>query len=168
MTTRLTVPVLILLIAGLTGSCGFKLRGQVNLPPALAVTYIQTNGPIRFSEVGQALQQALQASNVKITTDPAAATATVAILSEDVLRRTTATNPTGDVREYELSYRVVYSVTQTDGTTLIGNESLSVTQNLLYPQAQILGQAAGEEIMVRSMASDLSWSIIRRLEAIAS
>jgi LPS-assembly lipoprotein len=165
---RLTVSPVFLLVAILMNSCGFQLRGQVNLPPALAVTYIKTNGPIATSEVGQALQQALEANKARITADPAAATGTITLLSEEVLRRTTATNPTGDVREYQLTYRVVYTVTKADGTDLIANESLSVSQNLLYPQAQILGQAAGEDIMLRSMASDISWSIIRRLEAIAS
>jgi len=152
----------------LTG-CGFKLRGQATLPPELASVYINTNRPPEAppTELARTLRQVLEANRVKVTTDPQTATATVAILGEDIRRRTIATDATGQAREYTLTYFMDYTVTRPDGSALIPRDRLSISRNLLYPEVQVLGLEEGDELVLDSIRSDLSWAIVRRLEALA-
>lgn len=165
----LRVGILLAALALLLAGCGFKLRGQATLPPELASVYINTNRPPEAppTELARTLRQVLEANRVKVTTDPKAATATVAILSEDIRRRTIATDATGQAREYVLTYFMAYTVTRPDGSALISRSQLSLSRNLLYPEVQVLGLEEGDEIVLNSMRNDLSWAIVRRLEALA-
>lgn len=156
-------------------NCGFHLRGQARLPPELAVTYIKAQrAPGSPSgNLAGSLERTLQANGVEVTTDQKAATATLEILQEGLRSRalaagTQATSTTqGQIREYTLTYSVNYQVTRADGSKLISPETLSASRNLLYDETKVLGRAAGEEILVREMVSDLARSILLRLQAVS-
>jgi len=148
-------------------SCGFQLRGQAQLPAALQVVYIEDNTPPTAppSPLAGALKDALEAQEVTVTSDPQEATATLVILHEEILRRTLATGPEGEVREYTLRYDISFAVNRAEGTVLIPKEDLNFSRDLLYSETQVLGRAAGEELVIRDMVADAAWTIIRRLEA---
>lgn len=152
-----------LLLASLLVGCGFHLRGQAQLPPAMAVTYIKTENP--HSSLTRALRSALEASGVEVTTEPEAATATIEILNEVLRRRTLAVGLRGEERDYELRYEVRYAVSLADGSQPILEGTIDTSRNLLYAETDVLGRAEGEEMAIRDMSSDLAWSIIRRLQA---
>lgn len=153
--------VCLLLVMLLTG-CGFHLRGQAQLPPAMAVTYIKTENP--HSPLTRALRSALEASGVEVTTEPEAATATVEIIDETFRRRTLAVGSRGEERDYELRHQVRYAVSLADGSRPIPRGTIDTSRNLLYDETDVLGRAEGEEMAIRDMSSDLAWSIIRRLQ----
>ena len=70
--------------------------------------------------------------------------------------------------QYFLAYDAAYQVTLANGKTLIPLEGLSVNRTLLFDENQVLGFEAAQEILVDSMAEDLAWQIVRRLQAIGS
>ena len=160
--------ILLILLVFLLHACGFQLRGQADLPSALAVTYIDVNQSANVppSELAQALKRALVSNGNMVVDDPQTATATLKILGESQARRTIATGPQGDVREYELNYVVAYNVTLADGSILMPKDTIRITRDVLYAESQVLGREAGEEIIKRDMISDAAFSIIRRLQAI--
>lgn len=153
------------LVSPLAG-CGFHLRGQANLPPDLAM-HIQDSTPEGQppSRLRRELERILKTNGATVTPDPEAADAILKILHEDLRRRTIATGPDGEIREYELRYTVDFAVTRADGQEYLSKDSISVARDLLYSEARILGRAAGEEITIRNMISDLAYSILRRLQA---
>lgn len=146
--------------------CGFQLRGKMDTPPDLTV-YIQSNRPPNAppSELRRTLELILETNGAQVTDDPAKATATVKLLDEDLRRRTIATGPGGEVREYELRYTVDYAVSRADGSQAVPRSTAIVFRDLLYSETEVLGRAAGEEIVVRDMVSDVAYSILRRLIA---
>ena len=150
------------LLALLLTGCGFHLRGQAQLPPAMAVTYINSEDP--RSPFTRALRDALEANRAEVTTEPEVATATIEILSEELRRRTLAVGPRGEERDYELRYEVTYALSQADGEQPILKDTISASRNLLYDEANVLGRAEGEQMMIRDMSIDLAWFIIRRLQ----
>lgn len=160
----------VIALCGLLAACGFQLRGQAQLPDALDVTYItgtmNPNAPP--SPLARALRTALEANGVTVTEDPAAASATVAILGESLNRRVLATGPEGEMREYTFTYTVDYAVTATKGTAFIPKDTLTISRDVLYDEADVLGRTAGEDIALREMVSDAAYAIIRRLQAVAS
>ena len=81
----------ILLTLFLAG-CGFQLRGQADLPPELAVVYIQSiqGTGLPPGVLSRRLQTVLVGSGVRVVRDPAQATATITILNEGSGRRAVA------------------------------------------------------------------------------
>lgn len=158
------------LLALLLAGCGFRLRGQAQLPPQMAVTYIRSAPPVGAppSALVDALSQLLETNGVQVTNDPAQATATLEILEQGIRRRTVATaGSEGQTRQYTLTYNVKYRVGLPDGTALIPTNNLSVFRDLLYSEADVLGRAEGEQIALQDMITDMARSILLRLEVLA-
>jgi LPS-assembly lipoprotein len=161
----------LLLILSLTllVSCGFKLRGQVELPPDMAVTYINVGGSPTTppSPLGFALRRVLETNGAVVTTDPAEATANLVVLRDAVRRRLVAASRGGVDREYTLTYTVDYKVTRADGSPLV-EDSVSLSRDLLYPDAAVLGREEGEAIILKAMRDDIAYSMLLRLQVAAS
>ena len=158
------------LLAVLLAGCGFQLRGQAPLPPELRVTYVHSQRGIGIPPgvLSRRLRSLLASNGVTVTRDPAQATATITILNEGSGRRTVAADRFDIKREYFLVYYVAYRVTLANGKTLITDESLSANRSLLFDENRVLGFEAAQESLVDSMADDLAWQIIRRLQAVKS
>jgi LPS-assembly lipoprotein len=158
------------LIALLLVGCGFQLRGQVQLPPELAVVYVRSQQAIGAPPgvLNRKLPLLLASNGVTVTHDPTQATATITLLREDSGRRAVAADRFDIKREYGLVYSVAYQVTLANGKTLIAEEGLSTNRSLLFDENRVLGFEAAQESLVDSMADDLAWQILRRLQAIKS
>ena len=154
----------LLLLAG----CGFQLRGQASLPPAMSVTYVQSQTGVGMPPgvLSRRLPLALQGSGVTVTRDPAQATAILTILGEGGGRRIRAADRFDVKREYSLVYSATFQVTLADGQVLVPPESISANRSLLFDENRILGFEAALESLEDNMADDLAWQIIRRLQAI--
>ncbi|MCP5420085.1 MAG: hypothetical protein H6970_02845 [Gammaproteobacteria bacterium] len=159
---------LVAFVMPILGGCGFHLRGQAQLPPEMAVTYIQTEGSPSEppSALKLTLQRALEANGVTVTQDPGQAQARLIILHEKSRRRTLAAGAGGDSREYTFTYTVDYTATKADGTPLIPKETIVRARDLLYSESDVLGRDAGEEIVLRDLRSDIARSILLRLQLI--
>ncbi len=156
------------LLALLLAGCGFQLRGQAVLPPEMRVTFVQVpSGLTPPGSVSRKLPQILASHGVTLTRDPAQATATVTILYENRGRRTVAADRFDIKRQYFLAYDVAYRVTLANGQTLIADESMSANRTLLFDENRVLGFDAAQETLIDSMADDLAWQMVRRLQAAA-
>ncbi|KAB2932087.1 MAG: hypothetical protein F9K25_07160 [Candidatus Contendobacter sp.] len=158
------------LIALFSTGCGFQLRGQAQLPPELAVIYVQSQQAIGAPPgiLSRKLPLLLASNGVTVTRDPTQATATITILSEGSGRRAVAADRFDIKREYFLAYDVAYQVTLANGKTLIAAEGLSANRALLFDENRVLGFEAAQESLADSMADDLAWQILRRLQAVKS
>ena len=157
----------ILLTIVLAG-CGFQLRGQAELPPELAVVHIQSIQGVGMPPgiLSRRLQTVLVGSGVRVVRDPAQATATITILNEGSGRRAVAADRFNVKREYFLAYNAAYQVTLANRNTLIPAETITANRNLLFDENRVLGFEAAQESLIDSMADELAWQIIRRLQAV--
>jgi LPS-assembly lipoprotein len=152
--------------------CGFHLRSAVHFPPEFKIIYVQqqvqnSSGNFYRSLLCRKLESLITSSrNIAITNDPSQATAIINIMREDSGRRTVAANNSDIKREYALAYSAVYEVKLASGKILITAEIISANRSLLFDENQVLGFENAQESMVESMAEDLAWQIIRRLQAI--
>ncbi len=156
------------LVALLLAGCGFQLRGQASLPPAMSVTYVQSQTGIGTPPgvLSRRLPLALQGSGVTVTRDPAEATAIVTILGEGSGRRVMAADRFDVKRKYALVYSATFQVALADGQVLVPPESISANRSLLFDENRILGFEAALESLEDNMADDLAWQIIRRLQVV--
>ena len=156
--------ILLTILAG----CGFQLRGQAELPPELAVVHIHSIQGIGMPPgvLSRRLQTVLVGSGVNVVRDPAQATATITILNEGSGRRAVAADRFDIKRSYFLVYSVAWQVTLANGKSLIPAETITTNRNLLFDENRVLGFEAAQESLVDSMADELAWQIIRRLQAV--
>jgi LPS-assembly lipoprotein len=157
--------ILPLLLVMLTG-CGFTLRGQAQLPPAMAKTYIRDVRPVGAppSALANTLRQFLASSGVEVVNDPQAATAMLEIFNEGTRRRTLAAGPEGDFREYTFTYSVNFRATATDTKTVLSDGNITKFRDVIYAESDVLGKQEGEQIALQEMQADAAQTIIRRLE----
>lgn len=150
--------------------CGFQLRGQAQLPPEMSVTCVQSQQAVGTppGALSRRLRFLLASNGVTVTCDPAQATATITILREGGGRRAVAADRFDIKRVYFLVYDASYQVTLVNGKTLIPMEGLNANRALLFDENQVLGFEAAQESLVDSMAGELAWQIIRRLQAARS
>jgi LPS-assembly lipoprotein len=159
---------MITLLALLIAGCGFKLRGEADLPPELAKTYINSNRPPGAppSSLGRTLNDLLVANGVEVTKTPQGATAIIELLDERIRRRIVASDSIGDTREYTFTLEVDYRVAMPNGRPLLAMDTIRLSRDIIYAESEVLGRQEGEAITLREMESSAAQAIVRRLETI--
>ena len=154
-----------LLMAGVLAGCGFKLRGsdgQYNLPfQSIWLSFSES------SPLGTELKRNLRAGDtVRIETDASKAEALFDVISESRGKSILSLNSLGRVREYSLSYTLVFQVRDASGNLLLGPTEITLRRNLTFSEEAVLAKEGEEALLYRDMQSDLVQQIIRRLAAI--
>ncbi len=154
------VPVLLSLMLG---ACGFHLQGRQPLPAAFANTYIDTKD--EQTDFVQDLRKALLASGVKVIPTEGSAGATIQVHEDELTEKILSVSARNIPAEYELTYRVKFSVSS-DGKTLIEDEEVTATRDISFDEAQLLAKEREQEILREALARDLVALVMRRISAL--
>ncbi|MCD2514823.1 LPS assembly lipoprotein LptE [Massilia sp. G4R7] len=154
----------VLLAATLAG-CGFQLRGssgQYNMPfQSIYLAFPET------SPLGTELKRNLRAGDaVRIENDASKAQALFDVLGETRGKSILSLNSLGRVREYALSYTLVFRVRDANNRELLGPTEITLRRNIAFDESQVLAKESEEALLYRDMQSDLVQQILRRLAAI--
>lgn len=145
--------------------CGFQLRGsggQYNLP--FHSIWLSFN---EASPLGTELKRNLRAGDsVRIETDASKAEALFDVLSEARGKSILSLNSLGRVREYSLSYTLVFQVRDANNRQLLAPTEITLRRNIAFDESQVLAKESEEALLYRDMQSDLVQQILRRLVAI--
>lgn len=153
-----TVPILCALT-----SCGFHLQGRQPLPPQFAYTYVDTED--EQTDFVQDLRKALLASKVNVIRTRSSSTAIVSVHDDELTERILSVSARNIPTEYELTYKVTFSVTA-EGKTLIDKEEISAVRDISFDEAQLLAKEREQEILRAALARDLVGLVMRRLAAL--
>jgi LPS-assembly lipoprotein len=157
--------ILVVLVAGLgllSGSCGFQLRDQADLPAALARTHIAGLSP--YDNLSVQLRRALQANGIEVV-DASRATAILRITNRQRGRRVLAVDADGKVREIEVFATINFELTGRDNPLRLKDQTLTLTRDFVFDETDVLGKAAEAELLYEDMESELVRLILYRLEA---
>jgi LPS-assembly lipoprotein len=146
-----------------SGGCGFRLRGEAHLPPAMSVTYLDGAGGT--GGLGMGLRAALQNAGVTVTTDRSQATAILNTLDYRSGRRVLSVNASGKVQEYQLYSLFVFEVKDAKGNIITPRQSVSLARNFFFNQDDVLGMVNEQDSIQQEMNRDLVRLAILRLEA---
>jgi len=149
-------------VLGFTG-CGFHLQGRQPLPEAFANTYIDAKD--EQTDFVQDLRKALLASGSKVIPTRGSSGATISVHEDELTERILSVSARNIPTEYELTYRVEFSV-NSGGQTLIEREEISATRDLSFDEAQLLAKEREQEILREALARDLVALVMRRLAAL--
>jgi LPS-assembly lipoprotein len=153
------VPILCMLLA----SCGFHLQGRTPLPEAFAYTFIDTKD--EQTDFVQDLRKALLASGAKVIRTQGSSGATIDVHDDALTERVLSVSARNIPTEYELTYKVKFSVTS-GGKSLIENEEISATRDFSFDETQLLAKEREQEILREALARDLVALVMRRLAAL--
>lgn len=141
-------------------SCGFHLRGSVQLPPEMERTYIQGSGS---ASMMQELRRSLTASGATLVAEVDQATAILEIVQASQDRRVLTVGSSARVREYELSYTVEFGVHRRDGAVLVPVQTLQLRRDYVFDENDVLGKSSEEELVRQEMEREVAHSLLRRL-----
>jgi LPS-assembly lipoprotein len=154
-----------LLLAVALSACGFQLRGsngQYRMPFQSIFLGFDDN-----SALGTELRRNLRSGDaVVVVDDQAKAAALFDVVSETKGKSILSLNSQGRVREYLLSYTLVFRVRDNKGAELLHPTTISLKRTISFNESQVLAKESEEALLYRDMQSDLVQQILRRLAAI--
>ena len=153
---------LTLLIAG----CGFKLRGEVALPPEMASTYISYGGG--DSETLRTVVRALSLADVRVVKNVADASAVLVLPVSTVSRRVLLKDTQGRPREYEIVISLQYEVLTPEGKTLVPPGTVVRATNVELDPVNPLTGAGDVQRAVEALREEAAWELLQQLDADAN
>ncbi|HHH89450.1 MAG TPA: hypothetical protein ENK45_02670 [Aliiroseovarius sp.] len=150
-------------ILALLSSCGFHLRGVVEMPPELAAVYI--DGGLPDSQMREILRQKLSASGVDVLERPDSTAAVLRILKDETSRRIASINVAGQPNEYELKYTLSWQLEAGSGETLLPGKSISQLRTYRYDPDNVLSVEEEEFRIKREMARAAVNQMLRQISA---
>ena len=142
-------------------SCGFHLRGMVDIPPWLNNVYIVVEQGHR--DLGPLLRDQLQAYKVQVNTDPASAKYWLIIESDSIQRNIASVSSSTTPRQYQLIYTVYFKFQQAKGKEIFPSSPILVTRQITINGDRILGSTDEEAQLISEMRRDAAIQIINRL-----
>ena len=150
---------LVVALCAALAACGFKLHDQQTFP------FETINVPSQ-TPLGMALQRNIAAASERTKLVPSAtdADAVLSVLTEQQEKVILSLNSQGQVREYQLRYRVVFRVSNPKGGDFIAPTAMLLTRDITFNNA-VLAKEAEEAQLYQEMRSDMVQQIMRRLAA---
>ena len=144
----------------LLSACGFQLRGLAQL--SFHNIFIQGS----TLSISKDLKKSLEINGVKVVTDSEDAELMLELLSEASDKRILSIGGDGKVSEYALSYQVSFR-TRAATNPLWGEvQTVQASRNFSYNDANLLGKADEEVMLISDMHKDAMRELLRRLTAI--
>jgi LPS-assembly lipoprotein len=141
-------------------SCGFHLRGQQKLPfERIAIS--PADSPLALD----LRREITEGNEARVVNAPDKVSYRLQILSEVRDRIILSLDATGQVREYELRYKVVFRLLDPKGEVVIPRSELFLTRLLSYDISEILAKESEASLLYRNMRQDAADQIVRRLVA---
>jgi LPS-assembly lipoprotein len=152
---------ILLTAALLLSACGFKLRGEANLP--FATMYVQAAPTSQFAVQ---LKRAVAAgSQTKIADTQKEAQVTLHIINELREKRILSLAGTGRVSEFQLLYRVSYRLFDGKTTEYIPTSEIVLRRDFSFNDQAVLSKESEELLLYRDMQTDAVQQLVRRLQA---
>jgi LPS-assembly lipoprotein len=146
-------------------ACGFRLEGSTPLPASLAVVHIDTSDTQSDFYLG--LRKALIAAGTRIDDDAHTdSSAVIHIINDSVTPRTLTVSTLNVPTEYELTYKLRFSVSL-NGHEVIAAEDHSLVRDYSYSENAQLAKDRESAILSQALAHDLVSVVMRRLASLS-
>lgn len=147
------------LFLGIAG-CGFRLRGTAELP--FSTLYV----PGASGGIALDLARNIRAgTNVTVVPEAKGADAILQLTAEVREKEILSLTGAGRVREFRLRYRVGFRVHDGKGNDYVPQNTLELTRDVSFNDAEVLAKEAEEQLLYRDMQTDMVQQILRRLAA---
>jgi len=155
---------LAVLLTALSTACGFHLRQTPNLPAQMRVIYVASNG--QNADLVRELRRNLASEDTDVVLDPVNATATLSILHAAQSSRPLTFNNLGRAIEYEVSYRVEFSMIA-GGVVIMPPQNLNLTHSYNFSASNAVGNEEQANAEFSALTHEMAQLIVFRIQAAA-
>lgn len=148
-----------LITAMLLAGCSFHLRGEAGMP--FNTLYLKSVDP--NTEFIRELRRSLEANKVKLTGEAKQAEVVLDIISEFPSKQILTLDSSGRVNEYELFYRISLRAYDLKNQDWIPADEFILRRDFPYDDNNVLAMEAQEDLLYKSMHTEMVQQIIRRL-----
>ncbi len=153
----------ICLLAMLLSACGFQPTNVVKLSKVSSPFVV--NAQNSYSSLADNIERALSANGVRLAKSGESAYV-ITLNSEQSDTKPLSLDQFAQVREYVARYRVVYSLTDAQGNSLIDKQEVELRREYSYDLNTSAGSPAELELLQREMQAEMIQSILRRTNII--
>jgi LPS-assembly lipoprotein len=157
--TRKTAAAALLALA--LAACGFHPRTHTVLPTALGPTSVVAADP--YSPIAEELAASLERAGVPMV-DAAGKGSVLRIVRERFEVDPLAVDEFARAREYQMTYRVDFSLQGPDGKPLLKPQTVELKREYSYDANASIGSPAEAELIQRELRRDMEAAILRRIE----
>jgi LPS-assembly lipoprotein len=154
---------LIAMLGLLLSACGFQPTNVIKLSKVSTPFAVNSQNP--YSSLADNIERALSANGVKLARSGESAYA-ITINSEQSDTNPLSLDQFAQVREYVARYRVVYSLSDSQGNMLIDKQEVELRREYSYDLNTSAGSPAELELLQREMQAEMIQSILRRTNII--
>ena len=144
-------------------ACGFKPSNVLAIREIRVPFTVTATDP--YSSLADNLERALTASGASLANSGEPAIS-IAIISEESKTGPLALNQFAEVTEYVTSYKVIYSLTNELGQTLIDKQIVEFRREYTYDADSSEGSPAQLALLKREMQAEMIRSILRRTNVV--
>lgn len=146
-------------------ACGFQLRNALTLPPDLGPVKVVSVD--RYSPLAESLAASLTQAGAVPSTDEAAPSAVLDLLSERWGDLPIAIDAFGRSQEYSLRYAVIFELRRADGTVLVPQQAIELSRDYISAPTNAIGTEGEREVLVRELRREMAAAVLRRIDAVA-
>jgi LPS-assembly lipoprotein len=153
--------ILIIFVSLFLSSCGFHLRGIVELPKWLENVYIADK--VNDRDLITKLKVMLKSYKIRVNPDPSTASYWLIISKSTSHQQIISVGASTNPRQYQLILEVEYSLMLPKGVTLAENKVITVTRQLTINNNRILGSNEEEAILLEEMRQEAIAQLFNQL-----
>ncbi len=150
--------VFLLILVVSVSACGYQLRGKIDLPEGLKSIYLQGGS----AQLKKKVKQTLRASGGQLVDVIGDAGLIVSIKKEKMDRRVMSLSSTGRANEYELIYKLDFTLLDKEGKPLSELQRIEINKYYFNNQDEVLGKNNEEQVIRDEMYRKAVQSIVNR------
>lgn len=139
-------------------SCGYQLRGNIDLPQELKSMYLQGGS----SQLRKIMRKTLKSSGGVLVDTIDQAGIIVQIIKEKMDKRVLSLSQTGRANEYELIYDIEFNLLDTQGHVISEKQRIEISKDYFNNQEEVLGKNNEEHVIRNEMYRKAVGSIVNR------
>ena len=144
-------------------ACGWRLRGSYDFPKTMETVFVK--GTARYSDLGNAIHNALQGTNAKPVGDVAQAQAILQILADKSDQRILSTDSSGRASEYEVSYQLRFKLVDLTGKEMVPEQTITAKREYRFNPSNVLASGSEVDKLKKDMLRQAVQQMLRRLHS---
>lgn len=139
-------------------SCGYHIRGAIDLPEEMKNIYVENAS----AELLAGFRETLQFSSGNLVASPEQAGIIVNVIDEDMDRRVLSLTATGKANEYKLDYLLDFELLDAERGILMPKQTIELNRSYFTQQINVIGKAYEEQVIREEMYRQAVSAIVSR------
>jgi len=152
---------IILLCCVLLASCGFHLRGAIEVPDILKELYIAGN--VSANELSAVLYRRIKQLGIKRVNSPTETSSTLSITRNNFVRRVLTVDSSNKASAYKLDLVVAFQVIDNKGKVLLKNQQIRQTREYNIDINNALASGDQEKRLIMEMTEFVVNQMLTRI-----